>query len=277
MNELNPEHYKYMPQSSEIPKPEEETPVVGEEKPNEQLPSYEPLVSAEEHAENMEKWEEEIKEGTEEEGLEETADTLRPLAKIINALLSPFFAPAIATWWIFSFSLLRMVAPGATAPYTLTVFGATGLVPFVVYYILLKSGVVKTVEMSTCRERIAMYIVEILALGAVTIFFILRGANPWIWTIFCGGTAVAVVNFILNFFMRVSCHCSAMSSLLAVLIIINKSGMPQVNLFWWLIGTIAALGFVGWMAIKYGRHTVWEVLAGYATGFLGIILFSLIR
>ena len=196
---------------------------------------------------------------------------------ILYVLLSPLMVPTIVSLFIFLLSILAIVIPDAVVPYTLTVFGATCVVPLVGLFLLQKVGIVKTFRMYSRKERVFPYVIEFLALGAMALFFALRGANAWIWTIYCGGAAIALVNFLINFKLRISSHCSAMAALLASLIVINKYGFPQASLFWWVVGTVFFAGLIGTLAMLEGRHTFREVLAGYATGFLGIILFSLIH
>ena len=199
------------------------------------------------------------------------------ILKVVYALFSPLLVPSYVSLIIFLLSLLAIMAPGAAVPYTLTIFGATCVVPFLTIYVLMKVDAVHNFEIYDARARVVPYIIEFLALGGVTLFLIYKGANSWIWTIYCGATAVALVNFLLNFKIRISNHCSAMGALVAALIVVNRFGYPPASLFWWVIGAVFFAGLVGTVAMTHGRHTVWEVLAGYAMGFLGIILFSMIR
>lgn len=197
--------------------------------------------------------------------------------EILYIIVGPMFVPTYATLFIFLLSLLSVIAPGAATSYTLTVLGATCIIPVAALYVLHRIGSISSFQLFERKERIIPYIVEFLGLGAMALFFAFRGAAPWIWTIFCGGAAVALINFFINFKIRISNHCSALAGLLAVLIVINQYGYPPFSLFWWVIGVVFFAGFAGSMAIITGRHTLWEVLAGYVTGFLGIILFSLIH
>lgn len=211
------------------------------------------------------------------ETLDETQEDAYPFLRVLYAFFSPFLAPTIATLWLFNLTVIQLMHPGSAAPYALTVLGATCIVPVIAILILLKVGAIKSVDILRRRERILPYCLQIIALGAVTFFFLYQGAPYWLWTVFCGAAAVGAANLILNFFLRVSNHCSAMAGLVAVLLVISRYGMPVHPLTWWVIGTIAAGGVAGAFAIIVGRHSVWEVLAGYATGFLGIFLFTLIH
>lgn len=197
--------------------------------------------------------------------------------RFLYAVCSPLMVPTYVSLILFLLTILAIVVPGGALAYSLTVFGATCLVPSIANLILLKIGALSSLSMPTARERVVPYIIEFCALGGVTLFFIYKGANPWLWTIYCGATAACLVNFLLNFRIRVSNHCTAMAAFVAALIVINTYGMPQHSLFWWMVGTVFFAGYAGTFALIQGRHTLLEVLAGYATGFLGVILFSLIH
>ena len=195
----------------------------------------------------------------------------------IYHFFGPLLIPTYATLLIFQLSILSIMAPSATLPYTLTVFGVTCVLPFVALIILHRIKAIDRFQMPEPSERIVPYVIQFLAFGAITLFFLFKGASPWIWTVYCGAAAISLVNFVINFRIRISNHCSAIAGMLAVLIVIQTMGYPQHNVAWWAIGCVIVAGLVGTGAILIGRHTLWEVLAGYATGFLGIILFSLIR
>lgn len=277
----NPDHYRFMPrpQGEEEHENKTEIPVISEENPGGEQEVEVISVSAkipDAPAPEPEK-EEEEKSFLGEEPYEGIAWMETVPVRCVYNILSPLVIPTVATWFIFTLSLLKVVVPGGEIPYSLTVFAATCVVPLIALYVLFRVGAVKSFQMYRRKERIVPYLLEILALGAVALFFVYKGANPWIWGIFCGATAAALVNFIINFWLRVSNHCSAIAGLLAVLLVIHKYGLPPVSLLWWVIGVVIATGIIGSMAIGSGRHSIWEVLAGYATGFLGVFLFSLIH
>lgn len=274
--EVNPDHYKYMPHTGEeppVPQPEQEP----EEKAEQEATT---AVAGEITAPTVEPVSRDIRTQTDEE--ESDKDYSFPflegtLPRLLYNLCSPLIVPTFATLFIFFFSLLAVVAPGAVLPYGLTVFGATCLIPAIAMYVLLKIGAIQSFQLYDKSERLIPYVVEFLALGGTTLFFIFKGASAWIWTIYCGGALATVVNFLINFRIRISCHCTAIAGLLASLIVLQNHGVPQVSLLWWVIGTVGFAGVAGMVAIIQRRHTILEVLAGYATGFLSVLLLSLIH
>lgn len=271
MDDYNPDHYKYMPHSGDEPES-------GGETTPQELHAEATFADVKERIVEIsvvrEKPEE--SETREETAVDFPAISKNALVSIIYNILSPLIIPTVATLFIFLLSLLAIMAPGAAVPYTLTVFGATFLLPVLLIFILQKTGIVRSFQLYDRNDRVIPYVLEFLALGAMAIFFIVKGGSPWIWRIFCGGAAISLTNLVVNFRVRISNHCSAIAALLAVIIVIQIYGLPQRSLFWWAVGTTLFCGFIGTLAILKGRHTLWEVLLGYATGFLGIVLFSLI-
>lgn len=270
MSSENPDHYKYMPK------------VPGE---NSDLPAEPPQLSPEPEYEEETSWEEELEReerlaesGREEDSGEVVFQEEMPLiVRLLYEVLGPYVVPTVASLFIFLLTILKVALPGAALPYSLTVFGATCIVPAIVMVVLLRVGAVSSFSLYDRKERMVPYLIGFLALGATTLFFVFKGAGAWIWTLFLGGTIIALANFLLNFKIRISNHCSAAAALLAVLLVLNHYALPQVSIFWWTVGALGAIGFNGTVAILYGRHTIWDVLCGYATGFLGVILCALIR
>lgn len=192
-------------------------------------------------------------------------------------IFNPYLIPAYVTLLLFEVSVLSVAAPSAAPGYALTAFGATCIVPVLVLVLLRRFGIISSYSMLERRERVIPYIVQILALGGLTLLMKIQGAPLWLWLIYCGATVTALVNFLINFKFKISNHAAAIAAVVATLVVIQRVGVPQVSLAWWAVGTLIVAGVSGSIAIFTGKHTLWEVLAGYATGFLGITLMELIH
>lgn len=269
MNTDNNDHYRFMPhpEGEEVVPP----PIVEEIREEISVEEEIPVEILTDREEEKEPVAVDVPRNRHDDALDMT------LLEGLYHLMSPIVIPTVATFFIFLLSILVVIIPGASVSYLLTVFGATCVLPSAGFYVLRRIGSISSYLMLERRERTFPYIIETLALGAITIFFAAKGANSWIWTIYCGATAVCLANFIINRWLRISNHCSAFAALLAVLLVIQHSGYPQGSLFWWAVGVMFFAGVAGTLSILIGKHSIWEVLAGYATGFLGIILFSLIH
>lgn len=279
----NPDHYKYMPHlpgEEEREKSEEENETqaalsdLGEE-PVATDTTPEPAA--------YEDREETAPEKTVEPELEEwqpvspEAMMLKGFMKFIYDLFNPFLIASYATLLIFELSILSVVVPGGALVYPLTVFGATCLFPVLALIVMKSVKIIGSMNLEKRSERVYPYIIELIAMGAVTVFFFIKGAPSWLWLIYCGASATILINLLINFKIKVSNHCSAIAGLLAVFMAIQGDGVIHEGLGWWAIGTIIMAGIIGSIAILFGRHSLKEVLAGYITGFLPIALFTLIH
>lgn len=221
--------------------------------------------------------EERREEDTEEEFAGTGAVIFKGVLRFLYDFLHPLLVPAYATLLIFELSIVSLTAPGAALSYTLTVFGISCILPLLALLFLRRIGAIGSITLESRGDRTVPYIIEFLAMAAITVFFVFKGAPLWLWLIYCGGATTILINMLLNFRWRVSCHCSAIAAVLATLMVINSDGIPHPTLGWWAIGTVLLAGFLGTGAMLLGRHSLRNVLIGYATGFLPIILFTLIR
>ena len=81
---------------------------------------------------------------------------------------------------------------------------------------------------------------------------------------------------LINFRWKISAHAAGVAGVVALLIRIIRDGLPQDGAFLWLLIAIGLSGILGTARVWLGRHTAWQVIAGYAVGFLSVILMTLL-
>ena len=208
--------------------------------------------------------------------IDETWEMLgKGILRFFYDFLNPFLMPTYATLLIFELSILRETAPGASILYTLTVLGISCLIPLVAIFVLRRISAIDSISLERRNERALPYIISFLAMVGLSIFFMVKGAPAWIYFVYWGASATILVNFLINLRWRVSNHCSAIAAMLATLMAINQDGIVHPELGWWAIGTVIIAGIIGTGAIILGNHKLKDVLIGYATGFLPIVLFHI--
>ena len=104
-----------------------------------------------------------------------------------------------------------------------------------------------------------------------------KHAPLWFVMFFAGGAAAGVINMIINFKWKISAHSAAIAGIVALLIRIMHEGSAQPSVMVWIIVWVALSGLLGSARIWLGRHTVAQVFAGYAVGFLSVFLLTMIR
>ena len=276
MTPENPDHYKYMPRrpGEEPEQPEASPEPLATEAP---LQQEAPAEAPQEAADAVAAPETEPTDEGRETDRSLWSTALKAFLQPFYWVLNPFLAATYASLLIFLLSVLAITAPGAATPYTLTVFGATCLFPVVAIMVLKAVGAIHSSTLRSRRDRVFPYVLELVGMSAVTLFFAYKGAPQWLIDVFIGATVTVALNFVINFRWRISCHCSAAAALTGVFFAINRDGLPHEALGWWVMGAAIAAGIAGSGAILIGNHRLRDVLLGYLTGFLPVILFGLIR
>ena len=244
--------------------PEPET-FISEE--NMKMEKPETIVSEENR--KMEKPEIMVSEESEEFGI------IGNFANGLLSLFSPILMPLYVTILIFELSMLSVVPGNVKLSFTLIAFGICCVLPWLLIYVLKRSGFISDWQLSERRERTLPYSFMFFALGGTALFFAVKGAPSWMWFIYIGGATSALVNMLVNFRWKICCHATAAAALVATMVVIQSSGLPQVGMMWWEIGTILLAGAVGSACLIARTHSLLQVLAGYATGFIPIILFAI--
>ncbi len=103
-----------------------------------------------------------------------------------------------------------------------------------------------------------------------------KGAPMWLVMFFGGGAVAGAINLLINFRWKISAHAAGVAGVVALLIRIIRDGLPQDGAFLWLLIAIGLSGILGTARVWLGRHTAWQVIAGYAVGFLSVILMTLL-
>lgn len=271
-SQMNPEHYKYMPR---VPGQEPE--------PSEQ---EEVMESAETQSQPVPEVKEKLPDSVAQETAME-APRVSPMAVVwmvlkgamqfIYDIFNPFLVLTYSTLLVFELSILALTNPGAVRSFVFVVFGATCLFPVVGILLLRLLKVIRSVTLFSRRERIFPYLLAMIGIGAIIFIFYSKNAPQWMLDIYIGAVVTVFLNFLVNFYIKISNHASALAGALSIFFAIHRDGLPHFDLIWWVIGTVILAGIIGALAIIIGRHSVRDVFIGYATGFLPIILFSLIN
>ena len=160
---------------------------------------------------------------------------------------------------------------------TLVIAGINFIAPMILILLLKLLGLVQDVGLNGQKERTLPYIITALCYGASAWFVASRGAPLWVDMFFCGGVVASLINMIINFKWKISAHAAAVAGLIALLIRMQRDVAVESHLFLWLIITVGAAGLLGSARIWLGRHTVWQVLAGYLVGFCSVFFMMAIH
>lgn len=196
------------------------------------------------------------------------------VAHFLSWVLVPLMMPVYGLMLAFGLSILDVAPMGMRVYFTLIVAGINVLLPMLFVVILKKMGLVQDLGLNGRKERLIPYIITIVCLVGTAVFMYFKGAPHWLVFFFAGGAVGGVVNMIVNFWWKISAHAAGIAGIVALLIRIAREGSPQPELFVWLVITIGVAGLLGSARVWLGRHTVWQVMAGFAVGFCSVLFIS---
>ncbi len=197
-------------------------------------------------------------------------------ANIISWVFVPLLMPVYGIMLIFSLSFLAYAPFHTKLVFTLIVFGANFIVPMLLVLLLKKMKLIDDIGLNGRRERLIPYIITIVCLGSTGLFLYFKMAPLWVAMFYAGGALAALINLIVNFRWKISAHAAGIAGVVAMLIQVIKEGPSSEGMEWWIVGAIVTAGLLGSARVWLGRHTLMQVLAGSAVGFLSVWTLSLI-
>ena len=197
-------------------------------------------------------------------------------ANVISWIFVPLLMPVYGIILIFSLSFLSYAPSSTKLVFSLIVFGANFLIPMLLVLLLKKIGLINDVGLNGRRERLIPYIITVTCLGGTGLFLYLKMAPLWVAMFYVGGALAGLINLIINFRWKISAHAAGIAGVVAMLIQVSKEGPSSGSMLWWIVAAILIAGLLGSARIWLGRHTLMQVLAGSAVGFLCVWTLSLI-
>ena len=205
-----------------------------------------------------------------------TERVIEGISHFLSWIFVPLFMPVYGILLAFGLSILSYAPGSSKLVFTIIVAGLNVLIPGLLFYLLKRMGIIQDIGLNGQKERLVPYVITILCLLATAIFFYIRMAPSWLTLFFAGGAAGGLVNMIINFRWKISAHAAGIAGVVALIVRIMHSDVPREGILIWLMIAIAASGLLGSARIWLGRHTVWQVLAGFAVGFCAVFFLTMI-
>jgi len=199
------------------------------------------------------------------------------VANVLSWLFMPLLMPAYGVLIAFSLSILAFTPFSVKTVFFLVTLAFTLVVPMLLVLLLKRVGLVHDVGLNGREERLIPYIISMVSIAGTGAFMWYKGAPMWLVMFFAGGAVAALVNMLVNLRWKISAHAAGIAGVVALLIRIIRDGFPQEEAFVWLLVAIGLSGLLGTARVWLGRHTVWQVIAGYAVGFTSVFLLTLVR
>lgn len=189
------------------------------------------------------------------------------LSHLLSWVFVPLMMPVYGVVLAFSLSILEFTGLGVRLAFTAVVLALNVLIPTIIVLVLKRIGLVRDIGLNDRRERFIPYLVCILCLVGTAVFMKFKMSPAWLVLFFYGGAAAGVVEAIVNHWWKISVHAAGIAGIVALLLHMLMDDYCSSATEAWLLVCVALAGMLGSARIWLGRHTLMQVLAGYAVGF----------
>lgn len=201
---------------------------------------------------------------------------MKRISEILSVLFSPLLVPTYGMILAAFLTILRYLPVNLLCTAVGITFVITCLIPVSIIMALFRSGMVSDPGLNERKERYLPYGAVVLCYLGCGFFFFKASAPLWLPMFFAGAALATVINVAVNYWWKISAHTAAMGGLVALLFRIVASHYALYNMNLWLSAVIILAGAVMTARVYLGRHTLWQVLAGCANGFICVYLMSML-
>lgn len=194
----------------------------------------------------------------------------------LSWIFVPLLAPVYGMLLIFNLSVLSLAPFSSRLILTLEVAAFNLLVPALVILLLKRLHFVDDIGLNGRKERTLPYIIIIICMVATGVFMLVKNAPLWVGMFFIGGAVAGLINLLINFRWKISAHAAGIAGLPAIIVRIMHVDVCQPETAGWLMASIIIAGLLGSARLWLGKHTLMQVLAGYAVGFFCVFFMTMI-
>ncbi len=199
---------------------------------------------------------------------------MQHLARFFSTLFSPLLMPTYGVFLALWVSILCYLPTGTRLAVLCVVFGITCIIPMIVIAVLHSFGFVKDKGLNNRKERWLPYLFVIACYIGAAFYLVHVHAPTWLSLFLFGGALAAFVSLIINFWWKISAHMAGIGGVVAMLFRIHVDGLGAFDLLWIICILIILSGILGSSRIYLDRHSLWQVIAGFANGFIWVYLLN---
>lgn len=197
---------------------------------------------------------------------------LAAASQFFSTVLSPLLMPTYGALLVLWTSVLCLLPSGTRVMVLVMMLGITCILPMVAIGILHHYGIIRDKRLENPKERTIPYAFAVLCyLGAASYLNHIHSPQ-WFVMFPLGGALACLIVLIINRWWKISAHATGIGGVVALLYQIHVQGLSAFDLLWVFVCTILLAGVVCTARLLLKRHTVPQVLAGFALGYACVSL-----
>lgn len=189
-------------------------------------------------------------------------------ASILSSVFSPLLIPTIAmviALWLTPMYRLSLSVRGWS---TLGVFFITAVIPGLSILTLMKMGRASDTALSDRRERPLPFMITLACYIIAAIYLAALHAPRWLVAFVVAGAVIVLAELLISYRWKISAHTGGCGGLVGLLFWLAVRGALIYDALTLVSIAVLVLGLVAWARLVLRRHTLGQVAAGAALGFL---------
>lgn len=200
---------------------------------------------------------------------------MKRVSQILSYIFSPLLVPTYGMILASFLSVLSVLSARVLCTTVAITFVITCVIPACGIMAMYKTGFLTDPGVNVRTERSLPYALTILCYVGCCFFLYRAGAPSWLTMFYAGGGAAALINAVVNLKWKISAHAAAIGGLVAMLFRIAAMHQSVVDLNIWISAVVVLAGAVMTARVYLQRHTLMQVIAGCANGFLCVWLLTM--
>ncbi len=197
---------------------------------------------------------------------------LTGVSNFLSWIFVPMMMPVYGAIIAFALSILSFNMLSVRVLFIGLVAGINLMLPISMIIILKRVGVLSDYGVNRRSERSLPYLIGIVCLIATAVLLYFKHAPLWFVAFYVGGALAGIIELLVNLRWKISAHAAGVAGVVALLSYLVLYDFTLPSAFGWLVASVAIAGLVGSARILLGKHSVWQVLAGYAVGFAAVYI-----
>ncbi|MFN3874730.1 MAG: hypothetical protein ACK4L7_02315 [Flavobacteriales bacterium] len=192
------------------------------------------------------------------------------MPRLLSILLHPLIMPALTLWAALRIDphLAYFIAPGDRWKVLAMVGLMTIGFPLASALLLMRAGLLSSLEMPRRHERIAPYAMTLMYYGMTAYLLARTPLHPMVQALFVGAALALLATTLITLRWKISAHMVGIGGLLGALVALNAA--HGLGAFMAICAAIIAAGALGTARLLSSDHTPAQVHAGAALGFCAV-------